>query len=383
MSPDEYADLMAKAREAYRGGDMWTAGLLYERAYQLAVELGDKQAAFDALREAADAWSYSADPDRGIRLLLEARQQLEYLHDAEGRYWLHTVFLMHAIDEELPVGDLDREMEVMAELAVGAWGAEGSRTLYFRSALFANRGNWADALDAAERSWAGREGPGPQTYSSHAASAACYFCLQLGRREEAGRWAELVGSTREEPVTPWQLAKCRCNLAQFGNDGPAARSASRQLDALSNPEMPGDALVAIEESVYSLLLSADEGDPADPAHLIRLRLAHQPLPEQLPFWFRYDWHRALACLELAGVRHAAGLPPVDDRFHAAPGPLPDPAAARLPAEVLPRLAAFDRACDAALHHAVASDTRFACTWRRQDLTALRRRGAAMAAVFRA
>lgn len=382
MSLEEYDDLMWSAQEAADQGDMWTSGLLFERAYQLALDLGARPEAFEAVRMAAHSWSYSADPDRGIRLLLEAQQHPEASKDVEGQYWLHLTFLIHAIDGEMAIGDLDRQMARLSELAVRGWGAEGSMTHAMRGALFTRRGEWGNAIEAAERAWAALDTSGPQDWPADIAWVACHNSLQLGRRAEAERWKHLVLTTEEAPTTFQDLAKCQSNLGQFDNDALAARSASRQLDALANPENPVDVLSAVEEAIYALVLDASEGDPASPDHLIRLRLNHRPVSGPVRFSFRYYWYRVLACLELAGVRYAAGMQPVDDYFYAVPQTLPDPEEARLPTEVLPRLAAFHRACDTALEHALEADTRFDCTWRQEDIAGLRQRGEAIAAVFR-
>lgn len=382
MSQDEYDELMRQAEEAYANGDMWTAGLLFERGHQLASDLGNKQEAFYAVRWAAESWMYSADPDRGIRLFLEAGQQLESLVDPQDQYWLHTLFITLAMVEDVAVVDLDQQMARMSELAIRGWGTEGSRTHILTSMWAGYRGQWETALEAAERAWAQKEEQGPGGYAAHIASSAVQWCLRLGRRNEAERWYQLTCATGEGTVTRLAAAECRANLTQFDNDAPAARSASRQLDALANPEQPADIMIAAEAAIYAVLLDAEEGDPSHPGHLIRLRLTHQPLPAELRFWFRHSWHSALACLELAGVRYAAGMQPVDDCYYATPQTLPHPDDARLPDEILPRLATFDRACDTALDHAIEADTRFNCSWRQQDIADLRQRGREIAAVFR-
>jgi tetratricopeptide (TPR) repeat protein len=382
VSEAEYDRIALQAWEAEQQRDVGTAALLYEQAYHLAVDFGGKQEAFDVLQRAADAWFRSADPDRGVKLLLDARQQLESVPDPENQYWWQMTFLCLAVAGELVVDDLDRQVDHLSEFAVRAWGEAGSGPQRWRTELLICRGEWSLALDSAERAWALLDAQGPPCFRSDAAADAFYCCLELHRRDEAERWKELIRTSDEGARTDWVLAWCLSNLAEFDNDVRAARSASRRLDALANPERPGDAVVAMQEAIHALALDPDEGDPAHPGHLIRLRLAHQPLVGPLPFEFRYEWRHTLACLELAGVRYAAGMRPVDDFYYTVPQTLPRPEDARLPAEVRPRLAAFRRACDTALEYAVEADTRFTCQWRQQNLAALRHRGEAIAAVFR-
>ncbi|MGX9890599.1 hypothetical protein [Streptomyces sp. NPDC002276] len=378
---DEYDKRMRQAYKAYTSGEMWTAALLYERAHESAVAHGWREKAVSALRWAAHSWLETSELDRSVRLILDAIRQAEAMGNADERYWLHSMFLWHAMSHDVIVTDLDERVEQLSELALDAWGHEGAATKSRRAQLLNQRGRWAAALEIQELAWAQRDGPGPSHWPSGTAFAAAGYCLQLSRRDEAERWTALL-DTLDDPGADSLFAGRTAGLALYDNDTQAARAASRQVDALARPQQPHEPIHATLRALYALLLDPEEGDPARPSHLIRLRLAHEKVAEPMPFWLRFDWHGALAALELAGLRHAAGMLPVDDFYYRKPQTLPDPRNARLPAEILPRLATFERACDTAQKYAHEADTRFGCTWRQQRIADLRQRGRAVAQVFR-
>ncbi|MCX5233825.1 hypothetical protein OG824_01055 [Streptomyces prunicolor] len=378
---DEYDKCMRRAYKAYRSGEVWTAALLYERAHELAVARGWQDKAVSALRWAADSWSDTSELDRSVKLILGAIRQAEAMGNADERYWLHSLFLWHAMSHDVIVTDLDELMEQLSELALSAWGAEGAATKSQRAQLLHKRGRWAASLEIQELAWAQRDGPGPSYWPSGTAFSASGCCLQLCRRDEAERWSALL-RTLDDPMADSLFAWRAASLALYDNDSQAARATSRQVDALARPQELQEPIHATLRALYALVLDPAEGDPARPSHLIRLRLAHEDVAEPMPFWLRFDWHGALAALELAGLRHAAGMPPVDDFYYRKPQTLPHPRNARLPTEILPRLATFEQACDTAQKYAHEADTRFDCTWHQQRIADLRQRGRAIAEVFR-
>ncbi|GAA3990750.1 hypothetical protein [Streptomyces plumbiresistens] len=382
MTEDEFDDLADRADEARNAGDMWTAALLYEQVRDTGLALGWQADSLWALRLAAECWVDASEPDRSIQLLLDALHQPGSGIDGTEQYWLHSLFLDHAMYYDVAVTDFEERIEHLETLALSVWGHEGAKTLTHRGSLLSCRGQWQEALVAAERAWAHRDGPGPGVASnSSLAAEACLHSLKLGRRADAERWKDAI-CPPDNAWARWELASCQVELALFDNDAAAARAASRRTDALCNAQQPDQFLAATADAIAALLLDPAEGDPASPSHLIRVRLAHEE-PRRTPmFWLRFSWYSRLAALELAGVRHAAGMLPVDDSYYRRPQVLPRPEDARLPGEIDQRLAAFEHACDTALKHAQEADTRFGCSWRQEEVAQLRRRGRDIAAVFR-
>ncbi|WP_411147163.1 hypothetical protein [Streptomyces sp. A30] len=382
MTEDEFDDLVDRAEEARDAGDMWTAALLYEQARDASLAFGWQADFLLALRMAAQCWVDAAEPDRSVRLLLDALHHSGSSADGTEQYWLHNLFLEHAMHFDVAVTDFDERIEHLATLALSVWGHEGANTLTQRESLLSCRGQWQEALEVTERAWAHRDGPGPGVASnSSLAAAACLHSLKLGRRADAERWKAAICPS-DNAWARWVLASCQVELALFDNDAATARAASRRTDALCNAQQPDQVLAATADAIAALLLDPAEGDPASPSHLVRVRLAHEK-PRGTPmFWLRFSWHTRLAVLELAGLRHAAGMLPVDDVYYRRPQVLPRPEDARLPGEIDQRLAAFEHACDTALKHAQEADTRFGCSWRQEEVAQLRRRGRDIAAVFR-
>ncbi|KOU56874.1 hypothetical protein ADK57_40800 [Streptomyces sp. MMG1533] len=382
MIKSDYDALVDQGEEAFFRGDAWTASLFYVRAHQLATDRGWRQEAFTALRLAADSWSYTSEPDRGLKLLLEAVHQPRFTGDEKDRYWLQDLFLNHVLYLRVSVDDVDELVDHLSARAMDAWGHEGSNTTYKRARVLIRRGKWAAALEALERAWAQRNDPGPRCWQWQTATLAGRMCLQLARRDEAQRWIAQLRALEDSLGTRWCIARGEADLALFDHDAGRARSAWRRVDALVTPQQPLLPVEATMWAVRALLLDVDEGDPARPAHLARLRLTHETHDPTSACWDQHEWYHLLTCLELAGVRHAAGMLPVEDLHYRRPQSLPRPDDARLPDEVLPRLAAFERACDTALKNAQETDARFDCSWRQDEVAELRRRGRDIAAVFR-
>ncbi|MGW2719993.1 hypothetical protein [Streptomyces sp. NPDC001492] len=380
MNDGEFNELVQRAQEADDTDDVWTAALLYERVHEAASTQGRPDWSCWALRRAAECWAVTSEPDRGLRLLLHA------LHDARlpgrERYWLHRAFLMSALHLTVSVDDLDGSLNQLSELAVDVWGQEGADPPYIRGELLRVRGDWIAALGAFEQAWAERGSRGPQPGETSVAESAVRTALYLGRRGEAQRWLEL--GTLHASVT-WErctVAAKQIMLAVFDNDAPTARAASRALDALVSPQRPIYRADAANWAVYALLLEEGQGDPAQPMHLARLRLKQQADDTLQSCLDRYQRHRVRVCLENAGLRYAAGMPPRDDAYYQLPDPPPDPDRIRLPDEIDKRLAVLHEACDAALGYARETDTRLGCTWRQQEIADLRDRGERIAQALR-
>ena len=376
MNNREFMEMVERAKEASAAGEVWTAAVLYERLHDAALEKRREDWSRWTLRKAAECWTLTSDPDRGLHLLLHALHEARPA-DAE-RYWLHRVFVIYAMYLDVPVDDMDGQLVRLAELAVDVWGHEGSDPAMLSGQLLRLRGDWNAALGAFERAWADRDSPGPQKSQTHIASSAARTALRLGRRGEAQRWGELSALHVNAAWERNRAGTTHLCLAVFDNDAPAARAASRALEALVSPQLPAYRADATNLAVYALLLEETQGDPAYPAHLARLRLKQQTDDGVRTVDDHYNRHHALVCLELASLRYAAGMAPLDDAYHRQPDPPPDPDRIRLPDEIAKRLAVVHEACDTALTHAREADTRFGCSWRQQEIADLRDRGERMA-----
>ena len=77
--------------------------------------------------------------------------------------------------------------------------------------------------------------------------------------------------------------------------------------------------------------------------------------------------------QIAGLRYAAGVKPVDDLFHRKPHKLRPHSAARFPEDLPRRVAAARHACDEAPPVAVLLDNSFRCSYRQQEINAVRGR----------
>ncbi|MGW3032000.1 hypothetical protein ACWDCB_12325 [Streptomyces sp. NPDC001178] len=372
MNSREFKELVQRAKEADAADDLWTAALLYERVHEVASAQGREDWARWALREAAGCWSVSSEPDRGLSLLMHG------LHEAgppdQESYWLHALFVGYAMHLDVVVDDIDGQLDQLSELAVDVWGDEGAITPFLQGELLGLRGDWSGALGAYERAWADRETGGPGCSAAVIASWAADAALRLARREEAQRWTELCALHARRVWERNHVAARHVNLALFDNDAPAARAASRALDAIMSRQRPVYRDVATLEAVHALLLDPGQEDPAEPAHLTRLMLGRHADEGALSFDVRYRWLRTRVCLELASLRYAAGIPPRDDIYYRQPDAMPTPDRIRLPDEMEKRLSVLHEACDIALAHAREADTRFGCSWREHEIADLRARG---------
>jgi hypothetical protein len=375
MTPDDQIKALERqADEAERREQERQAAFLYEQARRLAADNGSEARAFSAGVKAAKTWSYAGDYRRGLTILLGLLYEIPEtadsrdVYDAKDLHYSYLVELMEApgVDDILACG---AELQGMCV----SLGEPDSRDILDRSGrLLRMQGRWAEALTQFEIAWSRQDAGG--VYLGAFAAWAAVMALRLGQRRDAQRWLRHIASDDWPDNARVRAANVRLLIALFDNDPSAARHALLNFD---------DAMLAVERARYSanatepmaaaMMLDQRFGDPLADTHPIARRLADFPQSEIEQPLGAYSWHRANLFRQLAGMRYAAGIKPVDDYYYRKPHNLRRRAATRLAGDMPQRASAARNTCDEAMAMAARLDKKFGCSWRQQETQSVRGR----------
>jgi hypothetical protein len=415
--------LYYEGRDAYRATRLRDAALLWRRAAAAAREIGDAAGWFQATVWAAEATYLSGDPPAALALLLDARQREP--DDAPAHEaWFARCLLFDIVRATRP--QRARLGALLADLRAYAAGcAVPAGDLPHLEAVFCEAiGDWQRALDHWETAWQRRDGTG-RTKSEFGNRAAA-LCLRLDRWDACRDWIEAIGRAGDDQfasAVALVQTQRRIDLA-LATGAPHAELAAL-LRALT------DQTLATQRDQWSAALrdyavrvhlldpgatpnpaaGADTGpatgseqgpadpaaDPAHPLHPARAELRHRH-PDRHDVHSRFDARLLFLDYRLACLRHAARLPPRDDKYHRQPDALTRLAPAATPAgnpsadqrsasaatpakppDLATRLDQARAAAGWAMAYAQKLDGWLQCDWRQRAVTARRERIEAIAA----
>lgn len=399
--------LSDEAWDAYRAGRKRDAALLWRRAAAAAREFGDAAGWFQATVRAADATDLSGDPPAALALLLDARQREP--DDAPAfEAWLARASLFDIVLTTRP--ERARLEALLADLRAYAAGrAVPAGDLPALEARYCQAiGDWQRALDQCETAWQRHDGSG--YLKSGVNDQAAALCLRLDRPDACRDWIDAMGRAGDDkfaPVATGQTQR-RIDLA-LATGAPHAELAAL-LRTLT------DQTLATQRDEWSALLreyavrihlldpgaatgpaagpTAGPDDPVHPLHPARAELRRRN-PDRQDVHRRYDSRLLFLDYRLTCLRHAAGLPPRDDKYHRQPDDLTRvtptgggadqrSASAAKPAgtpDLPTRLHKARAAADWAMAYARQLDTWLQCDWRQREVTARRERIEAIAAAL--
>ncbi|MFI6596735.1 hypothetical protein ACIBHX_10805 [Nonomuraea sp. NPDC050536] len=375
---DDLDELAAEADRAARENRWLEAAFLYERARERETA---PQRAAELATEAAYAWYHADRSYRALELVLEILRGPPDAINAWVRSETARLRYYVAFDDPRPER-LARLLEEACTSADALYDGASSDSAGMRADVARIMGDWPAALEHCEVAWSRGADRGRIHRAWHAEIAA-ETCLVLGRTREAHRWMTCVEDFADIHWIRRSAAELRLDLAVAENQAQTARSALLRVDELIATEQAPWARNRVEMTgVRALLLDPGNGDPGDPSHLARHRLAQSGPFETTPYrdlLTAYRRRHVEATIELAALRHGAGVPPVDDFYYLRPQTAPAPSAP--PPGMADRVRRARAASAAAVEAGTLADEPLGCTWRADLARELLGRTEELAAVF--
>jgi hypothetical protein len=365
---EEFRILTSEAGAAYCRGLYGEAADRYERACRMAQARACHDLAFASATDAAGSWHLAGQPLRGLGLVLEALANIP-ANVAPGDIWmakLRSFELMRCFRPDLTflescLSDLhalarEHGMKVTADL------------LRLDALLCRARGQHAEALRRWEKAWnyAG-------TCSLHPyllAYGAIFSALGSRNLTAVHRWSQLLGQMGEtslEARAAWYESQARAGL--YRNDPDAALAMVRDLEYLvAKTQQPIWHRRVVMLKVRSWLLSSMPEDPMSLNHPLWAVLT-QHIEGTPEVFDEYDRVLTLVDVQVAALRFALKLQPVDDLFYAQAQRFnASIRAACVPCEeVARRVESCQWAMKRAIPLATKLDVAFHSTWRRTEL----------------
>jgi len=374
MTPnDKINELLEQAHAARLREQARQAAFLYEQARRLAIDSGQAALAFKIGVWTSRSWGNAGDYRRSLTVLLEILHRIPDTADPWDVYEAKELNFWYQLEDKANT-DLDQLTSCASELdslCVSLGEADNREIPHRAGSIFSAQGSWAEALTQYEIAWSRQNAQG--AVHQNAAKAA-YAALRLGRRADAQRWLTCITSEDWPDDARVRAAYVRLRIALYDNDMPAARAALLSLDdAMQGIERLRWRAEVTEIAVAALVLDESFGDPLARGHPSGQRLAEFPHGELRIPSPAYVWHKATIIRQIAGLRYAAGIKPVDDLYYQNPHKLRRRSAARLPKDIPNRVAAAREACDNATPVAVERDNSFRCSYRQQEINAMRSR----------
>jgi len=381
-SADEIDELLEQAHAASDRQQKRHAALLYEQARRLAADSGQTALAYKIGVWASRAWSLAGDERRHLTLQLDLLHHIPADVDPWDVYEAKDLNFTYQIDLKA-----DPDLDVITALAneldslCASLGQPDSRDALSRKArIFRERGMYAEALGQYEIAWSRKNVYGESIYAS--AGRAAIMSIRLSKRADALRWLTHTVSKDYPDHARILVSYARLLIALHDSDSSAAKAALFALDdSMRGVERPWYSAEDTQVAVAALVLDGRLGDPLAPSHPCSLRLAEFPNQFNTPHFKSYQQLAAIY-RQIAGLRYAAGIKPVDDLYYRKPQAVRRRSAARLPAEIAARVASARQACDDAMPVATLLDSAFRCTFRQDNINAMRGRIDEIAAVHR-
>ncbi len=375
MSPDDQiSELVDQALAAARREQDRQAAFLYEQARRHAMDAGQVARAFSIGVLTARCWGNAGDYRRELTMLLELLYDIPDTADPWDVYDAKNRYLGYQIDVKADA-DLDQITTYARELdsLCVTLGKPDSRDIPSRAAsILQAQGKYEEALAQYEIAWSRQAAGG--IYLGYIASRAAILALRLDRRTEAQRWLNHISSDYWTDDALVRSAYVRLLIALYDNNTREARASLLGADdAMRGVERLRYAAQMTDITMAALLLDQRFGDPLGRSHPAGQRLAEFPDGERSIPASAYYWHSGTIILQLAGLRYAAGIKPVDDIYYRKPHRLCQSSAARLPADLYQRANAAWQACDNAMPSVAQLDRSFRCSWRQRQIEAFRSR----------
>jgi hypothetical protein len=363
-----HSSLAKEARQSYLEGRYAESALVYRRAAAAALDIGDRAAWFGHTSWAASATKNLGDLPSALALFLAARQA-EPEDAPQFEAWMARKDLIDITLATHP--EVTRLESLFGDLRGYALTNHVCRgdIPYLEAEFRRMKGEWSAALNGCETAW--REHDGSGYLKSKTAYTAAQCALQLGQRSVCADWIEAMsGCDQEFRTTPAIRSEMALKLAVAEGRDPHEVATKLRTYA--------DAVVGIDEavSVAALrevtarvhLLDSTNGDPAARRHPSRRELCRR-CPRRYSVERRYGARVLLLDYRLACLRHAVGVPPVDDVYYTR--------FQRVPTHVVPsdaavfarRLRKARAAAQWAMRYAEELDGMLRCNWRQQDVRA--------------
>jgi hypothetical protein len=379
MSPgdqisDQISELVDQARAADRREQQRQAAFFYEQARRHAIDSGQVARAFSIGARTARSWGIAGDYRRELTILLELLYDIPDTADPWDVYLTKQQYLWYLLGSKSDP-DLDQITACAHELdsLCASLGEPDSRDIPYRAAIIlSEQGKYAEALTQYEIAWS-RQVAG-SIYLGEIASRAAIMALSLDQRTEAQRWLNHISSDYWADDARVRSAYTRLLIALYDNSMREARAALLGADdAMRGVERPRYTAELTDIAMAALLLDQRFGDPLGASHPAGQRLAEFPDSELSIPARTYYWHISTIILQLAGLRYAAGITPVDDVYYRKPHRLRSSSAARLPSDLRRRADVAWQACDNAKPVVAQLDRSFRCSWRQERIEAFRSR----------
>ncbi|WP_214327811.1 hypothetical protein [Nonomuraea sediminis] len=374
---EDLDQLVTEANQA-SGENRWLeAAFLYERARERE---GDPLRAAELAMDAAYAWYHANKSYRALALVLEILRGPPAAVNAWVRYEADRLRYYVVLDDPRP-DRLESLLEEACRSADALYDGASSDSAALRGGLARVMGDWRTALEHFEVAWS--RGDRGRIHRAWHAEVAAESCLLLGRQRDARRWVTRIEEVADRHWIQCAAAEMWLHIEVAENQAQTARSALLRVDELiANEQAPWARLRIEVMGVRALLLDPGNGDPGDPSHLARHRLEQSRSFDTTRYGELLVAYRRLnaeATVELAALRHAAGVPPVDDLYYLRPQTVPAPSTP--PPGLADRVRRARAAAVAAVEAGTVADEPLRCTWRTDLAQELLRRTDELAAVF--
>ena len=374
-----HQDLFSDATTAQNAARCGEAALLFRRAAAAALEVGDRAAWFRMLYWAAYSTNIAGDPRSALSLLVDALAgEPEDAPVLEA--WLARV---QSFDIQLDTRPERRRLEEglqgLHAYAQGR-GVPQADAMIWEGLFLDARGDWAAALARYEAGWQAHDGRGygKPFFADEAAKTS----LRLGCLPACRDWIEAQGRAAKADRANQKIlhTQRRLDLALAeGAPQPDLTALLRRLTDQTLPtQLPRRAAELREYTVRVRLRDPALGDPADPLHPARGELRRRQ-PHRHHVHLRWEARLLFLDYRLACLRHAAGLPPLDDRFYRQPDDLTrvrradKRSASAIAPDLAARLHKARTAADWAMAYARKLDGWLQCDWREQEVAGRRGR----------
>ncbi len=316
-----YHDLHEDALDANKAGRYADEALLWRRAAAAALEIGDRAGWFKATVEAAAATQLVGDSQTALALLLDARQS-EPADAPILNVWAARTLMYGIVRTTRPErGRLDALLEDLCGYAAGR-PVPAADLAALEAAFLDTVGDPRSALARCETAWQVHDGAG---YSKcWSAAAAARLCVGLDRPAACRDWIEAIGRADNDKFARVAIRQTqrRLDLALAECAPPADLTALlRTLTDRTLTTQAGDLAADLRDYAIRVhLLDPENGDPAHRLHPAWGELRRR-LPHRWNVHYRFDARLLFLDYRLACLRHAAGLPAVDDKYHRQPDDL--------------------------------------------------------------
>lgn len=359
-------ELASGARRSLLACQWHLAVLEYQQAAEAALEVGEASAWYANTVWAAVAAGGDYDFEHALSLLLAARSAEP--SDASPReQWLARKDTFITTLHTRPGTERLRILLDDLRALRSAQRGTPADMLYVEGLFHGFCGQWAQALRCFEAGWQVFRDPGISKYAFAYRATIC--CLGLGQWSFTMDWLHAMATTDiewSEQAVYHAETELKLALATGAGTAELAQRLRCYTDRSRtiSGRYPADQLRELTARV-SVLLPA-EGDPATLHHPARRELRRR--------WHRtqsvhgcYEARRLLLDYRLACLRHAAGVPPVDDLFYAKPQSVPTRVKPANVTDFAHRLHQARAAAGWAMHQARNVDGLLECDWRQREV----------------